>query len=171
MTVYRMKKSDFVDLMQKMKHLNEGKEPVESYFPVRKDIVRMGHNIETYFTYLLFIFANNREPKTLLEAQSMNEIRNLIKLSINFEDGKIPECLEETFIAPSWEGSVSREDFDAALDEAYESAAEGERERIADKLVQETDLPDDLIAKLTSVDEAKVFGFRIVADAKAGESI
>lgn len=170
MTVYRMKKSDFQDLMIKMKHINE-KDEIESYFPLKKDIVRMANNIDTYFTYLLFIFANNREPKTLLEAQSMNEVRKLLRYSITFEDDKIPEVLEESFIAPSWEGSVSREDFDNALDEAYESAAEGERERLADKLVQETDLSDEVIAKLTNVDEAKVFGFRIVAEAKLGEKV
>ncbi len=146
---YKMSQSDFARLLEKCKDIREEMGAYFStFYPKKEDLNMMMNNIDTYFTYLVFNFANNDPPQNIDETISLNMIRKILIRAIHFSDG-IPECLEESPYGMEEVNVITADALDEAIDSAYEESSMAERERMAEYLLDIGKLTDDEIMKVT----------------------
>lgn len=146
----------FDEVIKKCRIIKENTGEYKSYFPSQKELLLMANNITHYYTYLIYLLANNIEPTDIRNIVSLNGIKRLIKLNTIFRDG-YPECLEETIdgvVDPTpRETSGKLMDDDDGIDELLEVAIDNEQRRIARKMLKSGSLSVDAISTYTGLAE------------------
>lgn len=162
--LYKTTTAQFKTLLEKCRQSMKSFKDFKTFYPKQDDIIMMGNNINQYYDYIIFTIACNEPPKNMGEFASRRDMLNLIRLNTVFTDlpdGEFPAELSENSkpINPNAElesDMVTREAYDAALDQAYEETALYERCRIATKLLKTGDFTDRFILNVTKLTEEQL---------------
>jgi len=176
--LYKTTSTQFKTLFEKCRQSMKSFKEFKTFYPKQDDIVLMGNNINQYYDYIIFVLACNEPPKNMGEFASRRDMLNLIRLNTIFTDladGEYPEELSENArpINPNAElesDMVTREAYDAALDQAYNETALFERNRIATRLLKTGDFTDKFILNVTKLTEEELEACKAeISKTKAGK--